>query len=101
MKSNILTIFRSPDNHFSGFVTVIVVIILGKWLELARRKKLNEKPYKVQRFRSSSVVGLFLSFSSFHEVPFFRLHDAGVPCPEPILLRSHVLMINFLGVNRW
>ncbi|XP_028406299.1 serine/threonine-protein kinase RIO1-like [Dendronephthya gigantea] len=30
-----------------------------------------------------------------------RLHNAGIPCPEPILLRSHVLVMDFLGVNGW
>merc|ERR1712029_505394 len=26
-----------------------------------------------------------------------RIHNAGLPCPEPILLRSHVLLMEFLG----
>ncbi|KAI9598427.1 RIO1 family-domain-containing protein [Syncephalis fuscata] len=26
-----------------------------------------------------------------------RLHQAGIPCPEPILLRQHVLLMEFLG----
>ncbi|CAB3986527.1 serine threonine- kinase RIO1-like [Paramuricea clavata] len=30
-----------------------------------------------------------------------RLYKAGIPCPEPILLRSHVLVMEFLGTNGW
>jgi RIO kinase 1 len=26
-----------------------------------------------------------------------RLHQAGIPCPEPLLLRQHVLLMEFLG----
>ncbi|OZJ06919.1 hypothetical protein BZG36_00159 [Bifiguratus adelaidae] len=26
-----------------------------------------------------------------------RLHSAGIPCPEPLLLRMHVLLMDFLG----
>lgn len=30
-----------------------------------------------------------------------RLHSAGIPCPTPILLKSHVLIMEFLGANGW
>lgn len=30
-----------------------------------------------------------------------RLMRAGIPCPEPILLRSHVLIMSFLGKDGW
>ena len=31
-----------------------------------------------------------------------RLYTAGIPCPEPIMLRMHVLLMNFLGdSNGW
>lgn len=30
-----------------------------------------------------------------------RLHAANIPCPEPILLKSHVLIMTFLGKNGW
>jgi RIO kinase 1 len=30
-----------------------------------------------------------------------RLHQAGIPCPEPIILRSHVLVMEFLGTGGW
>lgn len=30
-----------------------------------------------------------------------RMHQAGLPCPEPILLRSHVLVMGFIGVDGW
>jgi RIO kinase 1 len=30
-----------------------------------------------------------------------RLHTAGIPCPVPIVLKSHVLIMEFLGVNGW
>lgn len=30
-----------------------------------------------------------------------RLHQAGIPCPEPIILRSHVLVMQFIGKNGW
>lgn len=26
-----------------------------------------------------------------------RLHTAGIPCPEPLLLRNHILVMTFLG----
>ena len=30
-----------------------------------------------------------------------RLHAAGVPSPKPLLLRSHVLLMEFLGRDGW
>ncbi|XP_022102622.1 serine/threonine-protein kinase RIO1-like isoform X2 [Acanthaster planci] len=30
-----------------------------------------------------------------------RLHSAGVLCPEPFLLRGHVLIMEFIGTNGW
>lgn len=30
-----------------------------------------------------------------------RMHQAGLPCPEPILLRSHVLVMGFIGIDGW
>lgn len=30
-----------------------------------------------------------------------RLHQAGIPCPEPIILRSHVLVMEFIGTGGW
>jgi len=30
-----------------------------------------------------------------------RLHNGGIPCPEPILLRSHVLLMDFVGSQGW
>ena len=28
-----------------------------------------------------------------------RLHNAGIPSPKPILLRSHVLLMEFIGTE--
>jgi RIO kinase 1 len=30
-----------------------------------------------------------------------RLYASGIPCPAPILLKSHVLIMEFLGTNGW
>ncbi|CAJ1949301.1 unnamed protein product [Cylindrotheca closterium] len=30
-----------------------------------------------------------------------RIHQAGIPCPEPIFLKTHILLMEFLGVNGW
>jgi len=30
-----------------------------------------------------------------------RLHAAGIPCPVPVLLKSHVLLMEFLGTDGW
>merc|ERR1719282_1962301 len=30
-----------------------------------------------------------------------RMYNAGLPCPEPILLRSHVLLMDFIGQEGW
>ena len=30
-----------------------------------------------------------------------RIHNASIPCPAPILLKSHVLIMEFLGENGW
>ena len=31
-----------------------------------------------------------------------RLWNAGIPCPEPLMLRMHVLLMSFIGdKNRW
>ncbi|XP_014093370.1 serine/threonine-protein kinase RIO1 [Bactrocera oleae] len=32
---------------------------------------------------------------------YLRMHNAGVPVPEPLLLRSHVLVMRFCGKNGW
>lgn len=30
-----------------------------------------------------------------------RIHQSGIKCPEPLLLRSHVLLMEFIGTNGW
>lgn len=30
-----------------------------------------------------------------------RIHAAGIPCPAPIFLKSHILLMEFLGTNGW
>ncbi|CAH3138329.1 unnamed protein product [Pocillopora meandrina] len=30
-----------------------------------------------------------------------RMFNADIPCPEPIILRSHVLVMSFIGVDGW
>lgn len=30
-----------------------------------------------------------------------RLYNAGIPCPQPLLLKSHVLLMSFLGIDGW
>ncbi|KAL7557913.1 hypothetical protein ACA910_009227 [Epithemia clementina (nom. ined.)] len=30
-----------------------------------------------------------------------RIYQAGIPCPQPILLKSHVLLMEFLGQDGW
>lgn len=30
-----------------------------------------------------------------------RMHSAGLPVPQPILLRSHVLLMSFVGKDGW
>ena len=30
-----------------------------------------------------------------------RLHNCGVPCPKPVLLRGHVLLMEFMGKDGW
>eukprot|EP00934_Nitzschia_sp_Nitz4_P007105 Nitzschia sp. Nitz4//scaffold35_size145790//132033//133842//NITZ4_003058-RA/size145790-augustus-gene-0.93-mRNA-1//1//CDS//3329549208//7095//frame0 len=30
-----------------------------------------------------------------------RIHTAGIPCPTPIFLKSHILLMEFLGTNGW
>ena len=30
-----------------------------------------------------------------------RLHSNGIPCPRPILLRGHVLLMEFIGTDGW
>ncbi|XP_056020374.1 serine/threonine-protein kinase RIO1-like [Ostrea edulis] len=30
-----------------------------------------------------------------------RMYQAGLPCPEPIFLRSHVLVMGFIGTDGW
>jgi RIO kinase 1 len=30
-----------------------------------------------------------------------RMHTIGIPCPEPLLLKSHVLIMRFLGNDGW
>ncbi|EDV23063.1 uncharacterized protein TRIADDRAFT_57946 [Trichoplax adhaerens] len=31
----------------------------------------------------------------------FRLYTAEIPCPKPLLLKSHVLLMEFIGTNGW
>ena len=30
-----------------------------------------------------------------------RMYQAGIPCPEPVILRSHVLVMGFIGSDGW
>ncbi|XP_013789100.1 serine/threonine-protein kinase RIO1-like [Limulus polyphemus] len=30
-----------------------------------------------------------------------RIYSAGLPCPEPVMLRGHVLVMDFIGSNGW
>jgi RIO kinase 1 len=30
-----------------------------------------------------------------------RIHQAGIPCPAPIFLKAHILLMEFLGENGW
>lgn len=30
-----------------------------------------------------------------------RIHAAGIPCPTPIFLKAHILLMEFLGTNGW
>mmetsp|Transcript_5695 Transcript_5695/g.14221 ORF Transcript_5695/g.14221 Transcript_5695/m.14221 type:complete len:597 (-) Transcript_5695:161-1951(-) len=30
-----------------------------------------------------------------------RIHSAGIPCPTPIFLKAHILLMEFLGDNGW
>lgn len=30
-----------------------------------------------------------------------RIHQAGIPCPAPIFLKAHILLMEFLGNNGW
>ena len=30
-----------------------------------------------------------------------RMHQGGIPCPEPVILRSHVLVMGFIGDSGW
>ena len=30
-----------------------------------------------------------------------RIHSAGIPCPTPIFLKAHILLMEFLGENGW
>ncbi|KAL5009412.1 hypothetical protein ScPMuIL_014993 [Solemya velum] len=30
-----------------------------------------------------------------------RIHQSGILCPEPVILRSHVLVMNFIGTDGW
>ncbi|XP_076341505.1 RIO kinase 1 [Tachypleus tridentatus] len=30
-----------------------------------------------------------------------RIYSSGLPCPEPVMLRSHVLVMEFIGSNGW
>ncbi|KAK2171033.1 hypothetical protein NP493_1112g00036 [Ridgeia piscesae] len=30
-----------------------------------------------------------------------RIYQSGIPCPEPVLLRSHVLVMGFIGKDGW
>ena len=29
-----------------------------------------------------------------------RIHDSGIPCPEVVLLKKHVLVMSFIGANQ-
>ncbi|XP_006823266.1 serine/threonine-protein kinase RIO1-like [Saccoglossus kowalevskii] len=30
-----------------------------------------------------------------------RMYNAGIPCPQPVILRSHVLVMSFIGTQGW
>lgn len=31
----------------------------------------------------------------------YRIYSAGLPCPEPVILKSHVLVMSFIGKDGW
>ena len=45
---------------------------------------------------------LFISLSStcMYMCVFLRLHSGGIPCPEVVLLRKHVLIMSFIGKDQ-
>ena len=49
-------------------------------------------------FRVDALDRLFqLLICPFLPPSYHRLNTAEIPCPEPILLRSHVLVMGFIG----
>ena len=46
------------------------------------------------------MKGNFLIYMMF-QISLFRLEIGNIPCPHPILLNKHVLVMEFIGVDGW
>ena len=51
-------------------------------------------------YLKTTGYGLYMSHLIDNHV-YYRIHQAGILCPEPIILRSHVLVMGFIGTDSW
>ncbi|CAM9288886.1 unnamed protein product, partial [Discosporangium mesarthrocarpum] len=54
------------------------------------------------RFKKQSRQKMFVTWAKKeHRNLISRVHRSGIPCPEPILQREHVLLMSFIGKEHW
>ncbi|KAF2894117.1 hypothetical protein ILUMI_12055 [Ignelater luminosus] len=52
---------------------------------------------QVIKFRKQSIKTTIRLWAEKEMRNLFRMHKAGIPCPEPIALKEHVIVMSFIG----
>lgn len=96
-KTSIL-VFKDRDRYVTGefrFRNGYCKNNPRKMVKLWAEKEYRNLNRSVQEKERGKVICPFRTFD------VYRLRHAGIPCPEPVLLRSHVLAMRFIGKDGW
>merc|ERR1719223_1224358 len=65
------------------------------------REKYMRGEFRWQRYCKSNPRKMVATWAEKEMRNLKRLEAAGIPCPKPVLLRSHVLVMDFIGDDGW
>lgn len=57
--------------------------------------------YKELRVNAYSTRQLISLWAEKEMKNLIRLHRAGLPCPQPLMQKDHVLLMSFIGKRGW
>lgn len=92
--------YISMLKYILGSAMAIARAILEKWCALGLRRKWETwsgEHYYAFSFCISWTYFMMLAFITDVNAFTSRLQTAQIPSPEPIMLRSHVLVMSFIG----